>query len=213
MSFWPTPGDLKEPACAKHDVAAVAARLLLDPSWSGVDSIPMIGPEDISFDETTAIISDVIGKPVQYHLMSMDDLKAMMIKQGASEGMAQAMVNMMTAKNEGWIIWWRERHLRPLRYADHLPPVVRGHPQAHRLAEPCLTPVPRPAFGPSKRRPCWRGSAQRRRDQHLQLNRTETCTRRLRSLKRLGYRKVRCRAAEAEETTGASRHERHSGVR
>ncbi|MET3588600.1 hypothetical protein ABID21_004736 [Pseudorhizobium tarimense] len=99
--YWPTPGDLKEPACATRDVAAVVARLLLDPSWSGVDSIPMLGPEDISFDEMMAIISDVIGKPVQYHLMSMDDLKAMMIKRGASEGMAQAMVNVMTAKNEG----------------------------------------------------------------------------------------------------------------
>jgi len=79
----------------------VAARLLLDPSWTGVDSIPMLGPEDISFDEMMAIISDVIGKPVQYRLISMDDLKAMMIKRGAAEGMAQAMVNMMTAKNEG----------------------------------------------------------------------------------------------------------------
>lgn len=99
--YWPTPGHLKEPACATRDVAAVAARLLLDPSWTGVDSIPMLGPEDISFDEMMAIISDVIGKPVQYRLISMDDLKAMMIKRGASEGMAQAMVNMMTAKNEG----------------------------------------------------------------------------------------------------------------
>jgi len=99
--YWPTPGDRKEPACATRDVAAVASRLLLDPSWSGVDSIPMLGPQDISFYEMMAIISDVIGQPVQYHLMSMDDLKAMMIKRGASDGMAQAMVNMMTAKNEG----------------------------------------------------------------------------------------------------------------
>jgi len=32
--YWPTPGGLKEPACATRDVAAVAARLLLDPSWT-----------------------------------------------------------------------------------------------------------------------------------------------------------------------------------
>ena len=99
--YWPTTADRKEPACATRDVAALAARLLLSRSWTGVESIPMLGPEDISFDEMMAIISDVIGKPVQYHLMAMDDLKAMMIKRGASEGMARAMVNMMTAKNEG----------------------------------------------------------------------------------------------------------------
>ncbi|NSZ19827.1 NAD(P)H-binding protein [Agrobacterium vitis] len=99
--YWPTAAEIKEPACATRDVAALAAHLLLSPSWTGVESIPMLGPEDISFNEMMAIISYVIGKPVQYHLMAMDDLKAMMIKRGASDGMAQAMVNMMTAKNEG----------------------------------------------------------------------------------------------------------------
>lgn len=98
---WPTPGDREEPACATRDVAAVAARLLLDTSWSGVESLPMLGPADISFDQMMSYISDVVGKPIQYRLMAMDDLKAMMLARGASEGMAQAMVNMMTAKNEG----------------------------------------------------------------------------------------------------------------
>jgi len=99
--YWPTLADLKKPACATRDIAAVAARLLLDRSWNGVDSIPMLGPEDLSFNDMMAIISDLLGKPVQYHLMTMDDLKGMMTSRGASEGMAQAMANMMTAKNEG----------------------------------------------------------------------------------------------------------------
>lgn len=99
--YWPALADLKKPACATRDIAAVAARLLLDRSWNGVDSIPMLGPEDLSFNDMMAIISDLLGKPVQYHLMTMDDLKGMMTSRGASEGMAQAMANMMTAKNEG----------------------------------------------------------------------------------------------------------------
>lgn len=99
--YWPTLADLKKPACATRDIAAVAARLLLDRSWNGVDSIPMLGPEDLSFNDMMAINSDLLGKPVQYHQMTMDDLKGMMTSRGASEGMAQAMANMMTAKNEG----------------------------------------------------------------------------------------------------------------
>ncbi|TYC58280.1 NmrA family transcriptional regulator [Rhodobacterales bacterium] len=99
--YWPTPANLKEPACATRDVAAVAVRLLLDPDWTGIESIPMLGPEDISFNEMMEIISDVIGKPVKYHLTTMDDVKSMMINNGSSEGMAVAMVNMMIAKNEG----------------------------------------------------------------------------------------------------------------
>jgi len=98
---WPMRSDLKAPAVATRDVAAVAARLLLDESWSGVDTIPMLGPEDLSFEEMMVIISDVLGKPVRYHEMPMTDLKAMMLGRGASEGMAQAMVDMATAKNEG----------------------------------------------------------------------------------------------------------------
>jgi uncharacterized protein YbjT (DUF2867 family) len=99
--FWPVPADLKMPTCAARDIAAVAARLLLDRTWSGVDSIPILGPEDLSWNQMMAIMSDVLEKPVRYHLMAMDDLRGMMIRRGASEAMAQAMVNMMTAANEG----------------------------------------------------------------------------------------------------------------
>lgn len=99
--YGPIPGHLAEPACATRDVADMAARLLLDRSWSGVDSIPMLGPQDISADEMVEILSEVTGKTVRYHLMGLDDLKAMMLRRGSSEGMAQAMVEMMVAKTEG----------------------------------------------------------------------------------------------------------------
>ena len=99
--FWPAPGDFKAPACATRDVAAVAARLLLDPSWSGVDSIPMLGPADLSFNDMAKIISEVLGKTVRFQEISMEAMRAMMTGRGASDGMAQAMVNMLVAKNEG----------------------------------------------------------------------------------------------------------------
>ncbi len=99
--YWPSPGNIKAPAVATRDVAAVAARLLLDASWSGVESIPLMGPEDVSFDDMARIMSETLGKPVSFQEISMDRNKAMMIDRGATEGMAQAMVNMLTAKNEG----------------------------------------------------------------------------------------------------------------
>jgi uncharacterized protein YbjT (DUF2867 family) len=99
--YWPTPADLKEPACATRDVAAVAVKLLRDRSWTGFAEVPMLGPEDLSGQEMMAIVSDVLGRPVEYHEMTMEDMKSMMLKRGASEGMAQAMVNMSIAKNEG----------------------------------------------------------------------------------------------------------------
>jgi uncharacterized protein YbjT (DUF2867 family) len=99
--FWPAPGNFKAPACATRDVADVAAWLLTDRSWNGVEEIPILGPEDLSCNEMARIMSEVLEKPIRFQEIAMEDMKAMMIGRGASEGMAQAMVNMLTAKNEG----------------------------------------------------------------------------------------------------------------
>ena len=97
----PNPGDLKAPTCATRDIAAAASKLLLDHSWSGVGSLPVLGPEDLSFNEMARIISEVLGKPVRFEQTPLDAFKAGLTGRGFSEGMAQAMVNMMVAKNEG----------------------------------------------------------------------------------------------------------------
>ena len=98
--FGVTPSDLKAPACATRDIAQVAAELLLDPAWSGVEEVPILGPEDLSPNEMAAILTDVLGKQVSYQEMAMEDFKGMLTGR-MSEGMAQAMVDMMVAKNEG----------------------------------------------------------------------------------------------------------------
>ena len=64
-------------------------------------TVPLIGPEDLTFTDMMAIAADVLGKPVRYHEMSMADLSGAMSARGASLGMTRAMVEMMTAKNEG----------------------------------------------------------------------------------------------------------------
>ena len=97
----PTPGDFKAPICATRDIASAASKLLLDPSWSGVGSLPILGLEDLSFNEMAQIISEVLGKPVRFQEMPLDALKDRLTGRGMSEGMAQAMINMMAAKNEG----------------------------------------------------------------------------------------------------------------
>ena len=97
----PTPGDLRLPHVAKADVAAVAARLLLAPDWQGVGEVPLPGPQDLSFDEMAATMSDVLGRSVRFREMPMDRFEETMRATGASEGMARAYALMMAAKNEG----------------------------------------------------------------------------------------------------------------
>ena len=91
----------KDPYCATRDIAAVAARWLLDTSWTGQQDVAVLGPEDISCDDMAQTLSDVLGKPIRYQQIPFEALKSRLLGQGASEAMAQGMIDMMIAKNEG----------------------------------------------------------------------------------------------------------------
>jgi uncharacterized protein YbjT (DUF2867 family) len=97
----PMSGDLKQPTCATRDIATVAARLLLDPSWSGVASRPVLGPEDLSFNDMAQIMSEVLGKPVRFQRIAGEALKARLLESGRSEAMAQGYLDMCAAYDQG----------------------------------------------------------------------------------------------------------------
>ena len=99
--FGPVSGDRKAPICATRDIAAVAARLLLDPSWHGVAEVPVLGPEDLSQHDVAEVMSDVLGRPVRYQQVPFDAFHATQLQHGRSEAMARGMVDMMIAKDEG----------------------------------------------------------------------------------------------------------------
>jgi uncharacterized protein YbjT (DUF2867 family) len=101
MFFLPLSADRKLPTCAVRDIAAAAARLLLDPSWSGQGSVPVLGPEDLSANDMAGIVSEVLGKPVRFQQIPFEGYKAMLTGRGMSGAFAQGMVDMMTAKNAG----------------------------------------------------------------------------------------------------------------
>jgi uncharacterized protein YbjT (DUF2867 family) len=99
--FSPIAGDRKLPSCATRDIAAVAATLLLDAAWSGQASVPVLGPEDVSHNDMAQILSEVLGKPVRFQQIPGEAFKAHLTGFGMSDAMAQGMVDMLMAKNEG----------------------------------------------------------------------------------------------------------------
>jgi uncharacterized protein YbjT (DUF2867 family) len=99
--FSPISGDRKLPLCATRDIAAVAAGLLLDHSWSGQSSVAVLGPADLSFNDMGQIMSEVLEKPVRFQQIPFEAYKAGLIQGGMSDAMAQGMVDMAAAKNEG----------------------------------------------------------------------------------------------------------------
>jgi uncharacterized protein YbjT (DUF2867 family) len=99
--FSPIAGDGRRPSVATRDIAAAASRLLLDASWSGVSEVPLLGPEDLSFNDMAEIISDVIGEQVRFQQITFEAFKARFVSSGMSDAMAQGNTDMAWAKNEG----------------------------------------------------------------------------------------------------------------
>jgi uncharacterized protein YbjT (DUF2867 family) len=93
--------DLKLPTVATRDIAAVAARLLLDDTWTGQDSVPVLGPEDLSNNDMAAIISEVLGTTVRFQQVPGQADKDQFTGFGMSDAMAQGMLDMMMAKDHG----------------------------------------------------------------------------------------------------------------
>ena len=60
-----------------------------------------MGPEDLSFNEMAAIMSDVLGRLVRFQRIPDGAFKARLVGFGMSEAMAQATLDMWTAYNKG----------------------------------------------------------------------------------------------------------------
>jgi uncharacterized protein YbjT (DUF2867 family) len=101
MFFSPIAGERKLPSVATRDIAAAASRLLLDAGWSGVSEVPLLGPEDLSFNDMAEIMSNVISKKVRFQQITFEAYKERFLSFGMSEAMAQGMTDMAWAKNEG----------------------------------------------------------------------------------------------------------------
>ncbi|MGA6205125.1 NAD(P)H-binding protein [Nocardia testacea] len=93
--------DLPAPLAATGDIAAAAAGLLLDRSWTGTGEVAVLGPQDLTPDDMAQTMSEVLGRPVRYHRITLDELATSTAGFGAGDAFVQGMVDMMRAKDEG----------------------------------------------------------------------------------------------------------------
>lgn len=101
LFFGPIDPDRRLPFTATRDMSAYAAQLLLDRDWDGQEEVPVLGPEDLSFNDQAAIISEVTGCEVRYQQVGWVHFKQQFLDRGATESFAQGYVDMYSAKNEG----------------------------------------------------------------------------------------------------------------
>ncbi|MEU8874890.1 NAD(P)H-binding protein [Streptomyces javensis] len=93
--------DRAAPTATTGDIAAAAAGLLLDRSWTGTGEVPVLGPEDLSANDMARIMSEVLGRPIRYQRQSLEDLRAAFTGRGVGDAIVQGYVDMMRSKDEG----------------------------------------------------------------------------------------------------------------
>jgi uncharacterized protein YbjT (DUF2867 family) len=97
----PVPGGVKAPWVATRDIAETAVKLLLDKTWSGNDSVGILGPEDLSYNEIAGIMSGVLGKEVRYETVSGETLKATLMQYGAATAAAEGLIDIYDSMKNG----------------------------------------------------------------------------------------------------------------
>jgi uncharacterized protein YbjT (DUF2867 family) len=91
----------KLPHTAARDIGAAAATLLIDRSWSGQEDVPVLGPEELSYADLAAIVSEGIGREVRYEHQTFEAYKEVAMARGLTDAFAQGFVDMLRAKDEG----------------------------------------------------------------------------------------------------------------
>ncbi|MEU2247291.1 NAD(P)H-binding protein [Streptomyces sp. NPDC019224] len=86
---------------ATRDIAAVAARLLADDSWSGQGTVPVIGPDSLTPDDMARVLSEVLERPVRFERPDGEEYKATLTRYGMHEAWAQGLLDMAAAQDDG----------------------------------------------------------------------------------------------------------------
>lgn len=95
-------GDLKFSMIATKDIGAVAADALELRDFAGISTRELLGPRDVSMNETAKIIGDAIGKPGLSYMEAPVPMFVMGLRQaGLSANMAELLAEMSLSTNAG----------------------------------------------------------------------------------------------------------------
>ncbi|MEZ4449178.1 MAG: NAD(P)H-binding protein [Nannocystaceae bacterium] len=98
--FSPAPADKKFPMVATADIAESAANALLNPP-SGHQDLGVHGPEDLTYAEATARLSEAMGRTIDFVQIGLEDLRAALGQMGLPEFLSGAYVDMYAGILDG----------------------------------------------------------------------------------------------------------------
>jgi uncharacterized protein YbjT (DUF2867 family) len=98
----PMDGNYKSPQIAVKDIASKAVEFLTDNTWTGVEGVTVLGPEDISYNEIARQMSILTGKPIYFIEISKENyIKKLLGEHHTSEAFAISLTEMLTAIGSG----------------------------------------------------------------------------------------------------------------
>ena len=81
-------GETPIPMIANRDIAARAAELLVERNGTGHRIAELQGPEDVSYDQVAAILSEILERDVEHITVTPKHFKESLLGMGASEHIA-----------------------------------------------------------------------------------------------------------------------------
>lgn len=93
-------GEGRVPFIDAEDIAAVTVAALIRPDLASGEHV-LTGPEALSYDEVAAQISEVVGRPIRHHKLSVAELTRLFVGIGLPEDYAAVLAGMDEAISKG----------------------------------------------------------------------------------------------------------------
>ena len=94
--------DGRRPFIHSEDIASVCLSALLNDEYMG-EALPITGPESLTFGEVTSVISEAIGRPLSYQVISDDEARERYSRVSGSPEETEAHATLWRAIREGWL--------------------------------------------------------------------------------------------------------------
>lgn len=104
-SFGANTGNGRAGLLDSRDVAAVAAQIATNPAPHKDKTYWLTGPESLSYADTAAILSQVLGRPIAFHALTDEEQKHAMVSIGVPEHIAQMNAQALALLAQGDSDW------------------------------------------------------------------------------------------------------------
>ncbi|HWV57167.1 MAG TPA: SDR family oxidoreductase [Longimicrobiales bacterium] len=94
-------GDGRVPFIDARDIAAVAAEVLLHPDRHAGQRYVLTGGEAVGYGDLARALTDVLGRPVEYRHLTMEEMRARLESQGVHPQMIESMLALAAYQKAG----------------------------------------------------------------------------------------------------------------